>query len=51
MSRYNDQVGLRDMLSHAQEAADLLRSSSKEDFGANRARLLLPKVPSHDYSR
>ena len=36
MSKYDDLVGLKDMLSHAQEAVDLLRSSSKEDLGANR---------------
>jgi uncharacterized protein with HEPN domain len=36
MSKYDDQVGLRDMLSHAQEAVDLLKSLSEEDLRDNR---------------
>ncbi len=36
MSKYDDQVSLRDMLSHAREAVDLLGRSSREELGHDR---------------
>ncbi|MCX5886804.1 MAG: DUF86 domain-containing protein [Proteobacteria bacterium] len=36
MSKYDDQVSLKDMLNHAREAADLLGDASREELGRNR---------------
>jgi uncharacterized protein with HEPN domain len=36
MSKHDDQVSLRDMLSHACEAVELLGDSSREELGQNR---------------
>jgi len=36
MSRHDDQVSLKDMLSHAREAADLLGDARREELGRNR---------------
>lgn len=36
MSKHDDQVSLKDMLSHAREAVDLLGGSSREELAANR---------------
>ena len=36
MSKHEDRVSLRDMLSHAREAADLLGEASREELGRDR---------------
>ncbi|PTL35119.1 hypothetical protein CLG94_11600 [Candidatus Methylomirabilis limnetica] len=36
MSKHDDQVSLKDMLSHAREAVDLLGGSIREELAANR---------------
>jgi uncharacterized protein with HEPN domain len=36
MSKYDDLVSLRDMLSHAREAVDLLGGSSREELAGDR---------------
>ena len=40
MSRHDDQVSLKDMLSHAKEAVVLLGKMGREDFGSDRVMQL-----------
>ena len=40
MSRHDDQVSFKDMLSHAREAVDLLGDSSREDLARGRVMQL-----------
>ena len=40
MSKHNDQVGLRDMLSHSREAVELLGDSSRAELGRDRVMQL-----------
>jgi hypothetical protein len=36
MSKHDDQVSLKDMLSHAREAIEMLGKSGREDLAGNR---------------
>ncbi|MEE8390665.1 MAG: HepT-like ribonuclease domain-containing protein [Anaerolineae bacterium] len=40
MSKHDDQTSLKDMLSHAREAVELLGSASREELGRNRVMQL-----------
>ena len=40
MSRHDDQTGLKDMLSHAREAVELLGNASRRQLGNNRVMQL-----------
>ncbi|NOZ20866.1 MAG: DUF86 domain-containing protein [Planctomycetes bacterium] len=40
MSKHDDEVSLRDMLSHANEAAELLGAASREELGRDRVMQL-----------
>ena len=40
MSKHDDRVSLKDMLSHSQEAAELLGNSGREELGRDRVMQL-----------
>ena len=47
MSRHDDRVSLKDMLSHAREAVELLGNASREELGHNRMMQLALTLAFH----